>query len=76
MGLFSFLFSSSPSNPKAEIAERQKRIENFKKNIEIIKRNNAHKTQAHYKESAKKNIATLKYQIEKEKEKIKQLRNR
>ena len=74
MGLFSFLFSSSPSNPKAEIAELQKRIENFKKNIERIKRNNANKTQTHYKESAKKNIATLKYQIEKEKEKIRQLK--
>ena len=72
MGLLSFLFSSSSS--KSKIADCEKRIENFKKNIEIIKRNNANKTQAHYKESAKKNIATLRYQIEKEKEKIRQLK--
>ena len=72
MGLLSFLFSSSSS--KSKIADCEKRIENFKKNIEIIKRNSANKKQAHYKESARKNIATLKYQIEKEKEKIRILR--
>ena len=72
MGLLSFLFSSSSS--KSKIADCEKRIENFKKNIEIIKRNNANKKQAHYKESSRKNIETLKYQIEKEREKIKTLR--
>ena len=72
MGFLSFLFSSSSS--KSKIADCEKRIENFKKNIEIIKRNNANKKQAHYKESARKNIETLKYQIEKEREKIKTLR--
>lgn len=76
MGLFSFLFSSSDSNPKSKIADCQRRIENFKNNIEIIKRNNVNKTQSHYRESARKNVATLKYQIEKEKEKIKLLRNK
>ncbi len=72
MGLLSFLFSSSSS--KSKIADCEKRIENFRKNIEIIKRNNANKKQAHYKESARKNIEILKYQIEKEREKIKTLR--
>lgn len=76
MGLFSFFFSSSSSDPKAKIAECQNRIENFKRNIEIIRRNTANKKQAHYRESARKNIATLKYQIEKEREKIKNLRRK
>lgn len=74
MGLLSWIFSSSASNPKSKIEDCQRRIANFKNNIEIIKRNNVNKTQAHYKESARKNIATLKYQIEKEKEKIRILR--
>ncbi|MEZ7498939.1 hypothetical protein QO200_09315 [Flavobacterium sp. Arc3] len=71
MGILSFLFSN---DPKAEIEACKKRILNFKKNIEIIKKNNINKAQAHYKISAKKNINTLQYQIEKEREKIKALK--
>lgn len=70
MGLFS-LFSS---DSKSEIENCKKRIENFKEQIEVIKKNNANKTQAHYKKSAKENIDTLKYQIKKEKEKIARLK--
>ena len=71
MGILSFFFSS---NPKSKIADCERRIENFKRNIEIIKKNTANKKQAHYKESARKNIETLKYQIEKEREKIRTLK--
>ena len=71
MGILSFLFSN---NPKSEIECCESRILNFKNNIENIKKNTANKTESHYHISAKKNIATLKYQIEKEKEKIKALR--
>lgn len=71
MGILSFLFSN---NSKSEIEACEKRILNFKNNIEIIKKNNANKTQAHYRISAKKNIETIKYQIQKEKERIKALK--
>lgn len=73
MGIFSLLFGS---DPKKEIEECKKRIKNFESIIETIKKNNKNKTQAHYKESAKKNIETQKYLIKKEKEKIESLRKK
>lgn len=73
MGLLSFLFSTDNSK---KIENSKQSIENFKKNIEIIKKNTKSKTQAHYHESAKKNISTLQYLIKKENEKIKELRKK
>jgi hypothetical protein len=71
MGLFS-IFSS---NSKNEIEECKKRIVNFQSQIETIKKNNANKTEAHYKKSASEKIKTIKYQITKEREKIKKLKS-
>lgn len=73
MGLFSLLFGS---DPKKEIEECKRRIENFESSIETIKKNVKGKKQAHYHESARKNIETKKYQIKKEKEKIASLRKK
>lgn len=58
MGLFSFLFSS---DPKSEIEACKSRIENFKKSIEVTKKNASNKKDAHYKKHARDRIATLRY---------------
>lgn len=71
MGLFSALFSS---DPRKEIEECKKRILNFQKNIEIIKKNTANKTQTHYHKSAAEQIKTKTYQIKKERENIASLK--
>ncbi|MFV0159042.1 hypothetical protein OBK24_11390 [Empedobacter falsenii] len=73
MGLLSFLFSS---NPKSEIEACKARIENFKKSIEVTKKNVANKKDPHYKKHATERIKTLRYQISKEQEKIKSLRKK
>lgn len=73
MGLFSFLFST---DPKSEIKACNARIENFKKAIEITKKNVVNKEQEHYKKHAKERIKTLRYQISKEQENIEKLRKK
>ena len=67
MGILSFLFSS---DPKKEIKECKKRIENFESIKRTVRANAKNKTQKHYKDSARNQIKTLDYQISKEREKI------
>lgn len=58
------------TDPKKKIVESKKRIENFKSIQKTIKSNVKNQTESHYHKTAKENIKTLDYQIQKEKERI------
>lgn len=58
------------SDPNKKIEESKKRIENFKSIQKTIMSNVKNQTESHYHKTAKENIKTLNYQIQKEKEKI------
>lgn len=73
MSVLSFLFKT---DVKAEIEAAKSRITNFKNIIEVTKKNVKNKLPAHYHEHAAERIKTLKYQIQKEKEKIAYLKKK
>ncbi|ALU27133.1 hypothetical protein HX045_05965 [Myroides odoratimimus] len=67
LSVLSFLFST---DPKKEIEECKKRIENFESIKRTVRANVKNKKQKHYHDHARERIKTLDYQISKEREKI------
>ncbi|MDM1368335.1 hypothetical protein HX052_10130 [Myroides marinus] len=73
MGILSFLFST---DPKKEIEECKRRIENFESIKRTVRANAKNKKEQHYKDHARDRIKTLNYQIQKEKEQIQAYRKK